>query len=211
MEDLSKIEIEVDEGKRSSAICDEASGDHGKMDGGLRDGAYVSGEELCSASGGSAELDIVMDGIKENIPRKALAEATSKDDTLQLIRQLASEGNQGYRVDQGIVMRDRMDDKGENVTQVCVPRVFRKKCLSLVHTRFGHQGRNKMLALLRPYFYWPGMAKDSIEYIKGCKTGGLGGSISHRHGWLQVFTNGYRPCHQMARGHPAQDHHLESG
>jgi len=208
MEDLGRIEVE--EGSRSSSVMEEESSDHGQVEGGIReDEASVLGEDIGSALGGRAEMGLVVNGMKDELPRTALAEATASDDSLQMVKQLAKSGQQGYRYDQGMVLRDRLDDKGENVTQVCVPAQFRGKCLSLVHTSFGHQGRNKMVSLLRPYFYWPRQARDCVNFIKGCKIcqsfdkenpprgrmqmheivstpfeRGLGGSISHRHGWL---------------------------
>jgi len=169
MSDLGKIE--VDEGSGSRCIVDEVLSDHGYVDGGIReDGASVSGEEEGVASGGSAVMEIVTSGISEQIPREALAKATSADPTLQLARQLASENSQGYRLEGGIVRRDRLNEFGENISQICVPSEYRKRVLDLVHTRFGHQGRNKMLALMRPFFYWPKMAKDCVRHIKGCTT-----------------------------------------
>ena len=40
--------------------------------------------------------------------------------------------------------------------------------MTAAHTGFGHQGRNKMIALLRPHFYWPCMAKDCTDFVKAC-------------------------------------------
>jgi len=169
MEDLGKIE--VNDGSRSSSICDAVLGDHGSTVGGIReDEASVLGEEVGVALGGSAEMGLDVNGIKEKLPKTALVEATANDKSLQLIKQLAESELQGYRYDHGLVLRDRLDERGENITQVCVPSPFRKKCLSLVHSSFGHQGRNKMMALMKPYFYWPRMARDCIEHIKGCST-----------------------------------------
>jgi len=173
MLDLARIEIEKEDSEarsnRSSSTVEEAYGDHGSVEEGIReDKAYESEEVGGVSSGGCAGTELVFSGIGSNMPRKALAEATAKDNSLQLVKQWATEERQGYRYENGIVLRDRLDDKGESVHQVCVPEVYRKKCLNLVHTKFGHQGRNKMIALLKPYFYWPKMAKDCVGHIKGC-------------------------------------------
>jgi len=40
--------------------------------------------------------------------------------------------------------------------------------MSLAHTKFGHMGRNKMVTLLTPHFYWPGLSKDCQVYIRQC-------------------------------------------
>ena len=44
----------------------------------------------------------------------------------------------------------------------------RQKCLQAAHSSFGHQGRNKMLLLLRPHFYWPNTSRDCLAYVRGC-------------------------------------------
>jgi len=30
-------------------------------------------------------------------------------------------------------------------------------------------GRNKMVEMIRPYFYWPKLSQDCMRYIKGCR------------------------------------------
>jgi len=173
MSDLARIEIEEVDGEvrsnRDGSLMDEDYGDHSSVDEGIRVGTSSDLEEAGGvASGGCAGMDVVLEGMDDELPRKALAEATVKDDSLQLAKQLATDERQGYRFENGVIMRDRLNDRGECVHQVCVPDVYRGKCLSLVHTKFGHQGRNKMISLLKPYFYWPKMARDCVRHIKGC-------------------------------------------
>jgi len=157
------MEIEGED-KRSSSEVVEVYGDHGKVAEGIRaDRSSGLDEEAGCASGGSADDVISVKGIKENVTGKAIAEATAADDSLQLAKQLATEQKQGYRWEDGLILRERLDEWRENVSQLCVPRQFRRKCLNMVHTQFGHQGRNKMLSLLKPYFFWPKMARDCIE------------------------------------------------
>jgi len=44
--------------------------------------------------------------------------------------------------------------------------------ISLFHdsTTAGHPGITKTLALMKPYYWWPGMKNFVTEYIKGCAT-----------------------------------------
>jgi len=152
--------------------------------------------------GSAGEDNLMLAAIGCSLPRTALAEATAEDEALQLARRLAREGRQGYRVVDGIVFRDWLDVSGNVTHQICLPTTYRAKCLRLAHAKFGHQGRNKMVALIRPYFYWPKMSSECARYIKGCAecqaydkanpprgragSGGSGGSISSRYWWLQV-------------------------
>ena len=36
------------------------------------------------------------------------------------------------------------------------------------HSNFGHQGRNKMVELLRPYFYWPNLSRLCRDFVQKC-------------------------------------------
>jgi len=66
------------------------------------------------------------------------------------------------------VFRSRIDTFGSNRDQICLPTKYRMKCLALAHTQFGHQGRNKMKSIIKPFFYWPTLSQDCQKYIKGC-------------------------------------------
>jgi len=68
------------------------------------------------------------------------------------------------------VFRSRIDKFGSNREQICLPMQYRPKCLKLAHTQFGHQGKNKMISIIRPFFYWPSLAQHCQKYIKGCDT-----------------------------------------
>ena len=126
-------------------------------------------------TGGSADREgdqdsIITDGFQELGPEPVLAEQTRSDPTLAHIRSLAEAEKEGYHYKQGIIYRTRLDRQGESVQQICVPLAFRGKCLQMAHSRFGHQGRNKMTELLQPYFYWPTMSRDCRNTIKSCET-----------------------------------------
>jgi len=148
--------IEVDEGERSSAMCDEASGDHGYMEEALREEASVSDKES----------ELILEGIKGN--RTMLVEGTKSDETLKIARGLGMLNKEGYSFKDGILLRSRMNKQGEVREQICLPQGLRQECLQLAHTKFGHQGRNKMQALIVPYFHWPTLSRDCQLFIKKC-------------------------------------------
>jgi len=56
-----------------------------------------------------------MNGIEHSVPRKALAQATAEDVSLQVVRGLAKEGKHGYREDEGIIFRSRLDEPGSTI------------------------------------------------------------------------------------------------
>ena len=127
------------------------------------EGGLVGGSSVIE---GSRELPV--DTIREGMPRHEMAEETKQDKTLQAILKLAQMDREGYHLSQGLVFRTRLDDFGKPREQLCVPTTYRSKCMTAAHTGFGHQGRNKMIALLRPHFYWPCMARDCTEFVGSC-------------------------------------------
>jgi len=73
-------------------------------------------------------------------------------------------------MNEGVIMRARMDKHGSNREQICLPEEIRQSCMMLAHSKFGHMGRNKMRSLIDPYFYWPTLSRDCQLYIKHCNT-----------------------------------------
>jgi len=123
----------------------------------------VEGEPL----GGCADVDgLMLDSIGNSVPRNALAQATAADQTLQVVKGLAREEKHGYREEDGVIFRSRLNDCGSVVQQICLPTNYRQTCLRMAHTKFGHQGCNKIVNLIRPYFYWPSMTSDCLKFIE---------------------------------------------
>ena len=140
----------------------------------VEEGSSVSVEEGGGSLEGGAEekegeVGVLLEGISHEVPDLTLAKATASDPSLAPARQLADIQKEGYRWKNGTILRTRVDLFGDSVEQVCVPQPFRNKCLQMAHTRFGHQGRNKMVTLLRPMFYWPSLSKDCMAFIRACK------------------------------------------
>ena len=83
---------------------------------------------------------------------------------------LAKLGREGYHKREGILFRSRLDNFGEVREQMCLPVQYRARCLRLAHKNFGHQGRNEMVELFKPFFHWQTMTKDCLKYIRACDT-----------------------------------------
>ena len=130
-----------------------------KADGGTSGGGAVERE---------GNMGVILEGIRQEIPGLTLAKAMISDQSLAPARQLADVEKEGYRWRNGILLRTSVDMFGDPREQVCVPQPFRQKCLQMAHTRFGHQGRNKMVTLLKPMFYWPSLSKDCMSFIREC-------------------------------------------
>ena len=132
----------------------------------VNDEAESSQVEGSADTEGGRELPV--QSIREGMPREAMAEETKSDKSLQAVFKLAELDREGYHLLHGLVFRTRLDIFGKPVEQLCVPTSYRKQCLKTGHTGFGHQGRNRMVALLRPHFYWPCIARDCVDYVKEC-------------------------------------------
>ena len=61
--------------------------------------------------------------------------------------------------------------KGENedLLLFVVPKMHQTATLNGCQQDTGHQGHDCTLSLLQEYFWWPGMAKQMRQVIKGCK------------------------------------------
>ncbi|MGL5209396.1 reverse transcriptase domain-containing protein [Cetobacterium sp.] len=70
---------------------------------------------------------------------------------------------------EGVICRALQDPRlGDKVCQVVVPEGRWPALLEAYHTRMGHQGQERTTALLRRYFYWPGMEGTTRAYLQRC-------------------------------------------
>ena len=114
--------------------------------------------------------NLILEGIREIGQQPLLAKETSSDPTLEHIRTLAKLQKEGYHERNGLMYRTRLGRTGEPIDQICVPQAFRKRCLQMAHDKHGHQGRNKMVEIIRPHFYWPSISRDCMLHIQQCQT-----------------------------------------
>lgn len=59
--------------------------------------------------------------------------------------------------------------QGEQRLQLVLPQKYRKTALEGLHDDVGHLGRDKTLNLVRDRYYWPRMAADVDDKVKGCE------------------------------------------
>ena len=116
------------------------------------------------------EDTVTVESIVSDVPRVKLSELTKTDTTLAIARALADKEAEGYHWENSLLFRSRLDEWGTNYDQLCLPKDYRDKCLTLSHEKFGHLGRNKMTAHLRKLFYWPSLTSDVGKHCRSCDT-----------------------------------------
>ena len=124
-----------------------ASDGRGGIEGNWIDSPQVEGSEL----EGEPNLSVVE--ITEGTPRADLIAHTAQDPSLNTLRKLADTQLQGYQWKQGILLRQWLDEWGDTYIQMCLPKKYRDKCMSLAHERFGHLGRNEMSQNIKKLFH----------------------------------------------------------
>ncbi|RWS23870.1 Retrotransposable element Tf2 protein type 3-like protein [Leptotrombidium deliense] len=58
----------------------------------------------------------------------------------------------------------------QGINKIFVPQSLRRQILQNSHTKFGHIGVKKTLAIISPQYYWPQIITDVSAYIKHCDT-----------------------------------------
>ncbi|ORD93095.1 hypothetical protein ECANGB1_1293, partial [Enterospora canceri] len=81
-------------------------------------------------------------------------------------------GMEEFRRQKGVLPRRSGESDNNEVLQVVVPRELREALVLLAHVgpRAGHLVVGQTLARLWGNFWWPGMARDIMELVKGCHT-----------------------------------------
>ena len=159
-------EVVQDINNSGEVVVDEVSEDKGVVSEKSLVMGEVDEQNLEGSAGDEVELPVA--SIREGMPRQEMAEQTATDDTLQAVRKLAELEKEGFHMSQGLIWRTRLEIFGKPNQQLCVPAGFRHKCLTAAHGSFGHQGRNKMVQLLRLHFYWPNQSRSCRNHVKEC-------------------------------------------
>ena len=111
--------------------------------------------------------------VKDIVPsesRDKLAKAITEDESLSTARKLVDDQQEGYHWVEGLLFRTRLDSLGDTIEQLCLLKLYRQRCLTLSHDKFGLAGRNRMSQYIKKYFYWPSMTVDAAKHIRSCDT-----------------------------------------
>ena len=141
---LGRNELVLGRGEMLPSVVEEAEG--GEEEGSTEvEGNRV--EEVSSCEGDDTPdppMDVIISSIGDSPSRAKLVLATSQDTSLDIPKRLAQTQSEGYSVEEGLVLRSRLDDWGSPYRQLRVPKEVRSQCLNLAHKKFGHRGRNKV-------------------------------------------------------------------
>ena len=102
---------------------------------------------------------------RDNSQRVEMVKETLFDETLAPLRKLADDGNRGYFWEAELLFRSRLDDSGQNIRQLCLPKGYRDKVLTLAHDNF-----EKVAIDLGVFFYWPSLWRDTADHCRSCDT-----------------------------------------
>ena len=69
---------------------------------------------------------------------------------------------------QGVLYRRTIQVNKRTRLQLVLPPSFRTKAVTGCHDWVGHLGQDRVLELLRDWFYWPRMHTDVASYINSC-------------------------------------------
>ena len=97
-------------------------------------------------------------------PNKALMLESHCD-----LKTLAKKKHQ-FRVDKSDLLKKTLQTPTGPRDVIVIPIGLRERLMKECHDNFGHQGRDRMSALLRERFYWPNLEADVERYIQRCKT-----------------------------------------
>ena len=72
-----------------------------------------------------------------------------------------------YNLQDGILHKEGKVEE-DSVNQLCLPSALKQDIFCAYHNHLCHQGKEKILSLIKRRFYWPGMDKKIQEMIKFC-------------------------------------------
>ena len=108
--------------------------------------------------------------IPTNSSKDQLDKATEEDTSLNSMKLLADREAEGYKWEEGLLFKYQLDQFGRSTRRLCVPLLYRDKCMVTARNKFGHRGKNKVARDLAQSFYWPSLWRDVAKHCRACKT-----------------------------------------
>lgn len=148
------------------------------------------------------------------ISLKDLAVAQDKDRFLERVKCLVREGQEPDRkrlkqqhryvrswlrdwkkleLEHGnLLVRWIQGSQSQPVKQICLPAELRPVVYQELHSNMGHLGADRVAALAKDRFHWPGMARDITHFVKNvCKCVKDKKPTIHRHAELQPMQSSH--------------------
>lgn len=73
-----------------------------------------------------------------------------------------------FKIIRGVLYKI-LHQNGQEIKQLVLPSIFRRKVLFGLHNDVGHPAKERTISLIRERFFWPGMTSDVEQWIGGCK------------------------------------------
>ena len=123
-------------------------------------------------------LEGLVDGVEVDLPLpkldmsdgNSLSSEQKSDSTLKAQWLLGEKLDKGYSFVEGILVHTTLDELGDELRRILVPKGRRKKVLELAHTSTlaGHFGGKKTFARLSGRFLWPRMWLEVKDFVRSC-------------------------------------------
>lgn len=107
------------------------------------------------------------------ITLEKLKREQEKDDSLRSMRESGRKEHAEFFYNQsGILCRKGTNEFGEDIEQIVLPTLLRRKAFKAAHSTLvsGHLNYKYTAQKIRPHFYWPGIYKDVRVWCSACDT-----------------------------------------
>lgn len=122
-----------------------------------------------AANPGQPIIDHILDELGHRLTQAVFRTAQGTDGDCRRYRANLGTSKTGAFTENadGLIMRVAPMDGAE---QIVVPALMRLLILRRDHNSLaaGHPGKSRMFGSMRRYYYWPAMAVDIADYVKGC-------------------------------------------
>ncbi|KAL8624895.1 hypothetical protein ACOMHN_016191 [Nucella lapillus] len=124
----------------------------------------IAPEQLRQAQQKDAVIGAILPFLsrQEKVQKKELQGLDTR--ACALLRQLDR-----LKLHQGVLRRTISDPVKGNIHQVVIPETLQGTMLHLAHDKFGHQGPDRTLQLLRQRGFWPHMHLDVADWCQRCE------------------------------------------
>ena len=119
--------------------------------------------EWCQAQTKDPAINQIVGEIQKGTLRKLKIKVEMPSELKALIRI-----KKQLTLKQGVLYRRTTQVNRRTRLQLVLPPSHRTKAVVGCHDQVGHLGQDRVLDLLRDWFYWPGMHIDVVSYINSC-------------------------------------------
>ena len=119
--------------------------------------------QWCQAQAKDPAIQHIIDSMKKKTLRTLKIQGDMPSELKALIRL-----RKQLLLKQGVLYRRTTPVDAKSRLQLILPPSHRTKAIEGCHDQVGHLGLDRVLELLRDWFYWPGMHTDVASYLNSC-------------------------------------------